>query len=284
MKNESGFKRFSIGAIGVFLTLFALIPGSMMVVASVLSRGEVTFFTARFTLDNYLRLFDPFYLRILWNSFYLAALSTLFCLLLGYPFAYLLARLPPRTRRMLLLLVIIPFWTSSLVRTYAMIVILKGKGLVNNCLIWLGLISEPLQLLYSDMAVFLGLVYSLLPFMILPLYVSLEKLDSGILEAARDLGAGTLVTFVRIVLPLTMPGILAGSMLVFLPALGMFYVPDLMGGAKTLLVGNLIKNQFLSARDWPFGAAVSIVLTGVMAVMLWGYYRSIKKLQRYELL
>jgi spermidine/putrescine transport system permease protein len=171
--------------------------------------------------------------------------------------------------------VVIPFWTSSLIRTYAMVIILKTNGVMNSFLQWLGLIQEPIQLLYTPAAVVVGLVYSLLPFMVLPLYATIEKLDMRLIEAAKDLGARNVRIFWSIIIPLTMPGIIAGSMLVFLPALGMFYIPDLLGGAKALLIGNLIQNQFLSARDWPFGAAVSVILVLVMSLLLVLYYFSI---------
>jgi spermidine/putrescine transport system permease protein len=274
MRDDLWYRRVSLASIWFWLALFALIPNLMVLAASVLQRGDTEFVRFAATLDNYRRLVDPLYLQVFWNSFYLAAMSTLFCLALGYPFAYLLARVPTRVSRLLLLLVIIPFWTSSLIRTYAMIIILKTHGVINSVLLWTGFIQQPLELLHNDLAIFIGLVYTLLPFMVLPLYASIEKLDFRLVEAARDLGAGYLRTFARIILPLTLPGIIAGCMLVFLPALGMFYIPDLLGGARTLLVGNLIRNQFLSARDWPFGAAVSVVLTAVMALLLMVYYRS----------
>jgi spermidine/putrescine transport system permease protein len=274
MKGDLWFQRVSVGTIWFWLAVFALLPNLMVLAASLMQRGDTEFLRFVATLENYRRLLDPLYLQVLWNSFYLAALSTLFSLVVGYPFAYLLARAPVRLSRFLILLVIIPFWTSSLVRTYAIIIILKTRGIANSVLLWTGLIDQPLALLHNDLAVFIGLVYTLLPFMVLPLYASIEKLDFRLVEAARDLGASRAQTFTRIIIPLTMPGILAGSMLVFLPALGMFYIPDLLGGARTLLVGNLIKNQFLSARDWPFGAAVSVVLTAVMTLLLVAYYRS----------
>ena len=201
-------------------------------------------------------------------------------MLLGYPFAYLLTRMPARWRPALLLLVIIPFWTSSLVRTYAMVIILQTNGWLNQILLGLGLITEPLELLYTEPAVIAGMLYTLLPFMILPLYAVLEKLDRRLIEAARDLGAGRVTIFRRIILPLTLPGIIAGCMLTFLPGLGMFYVADLLGGARTLLVGNLIRDQFLSARDWPFGAAASTLLTGLMLLLLWAYYLSSRRASR----
>jgi spermidine/putrescine transport system permease protein len=248
--------------------------------ASFMMRGDTEFLAPLPTLDNYLRMLDTLHLDVFWNSAYLATGTTLFCLIPGYPFAYCLARRTRRYRQVLLLLVIIPFWTSSLIRTYAMIILFKTKGLLNSLLLGLGIVDQPLQLLYTNMAVFAGLTYSLFPFMVLPLYASIEKLDMRLVEAARDLGAGRLQIFTRIVLPLTLPGIVAGCMLVFLPALGMFYIPDLLGGAKTLLIGNLIKNQFLSARDWPFGSALSVVLTAIMVVLLLVYQASVRKTRR----
>ena len=280
MKADRPVRWLSIGAIWAWMGLFALIPSLMVLGASLLTRGETEFVSLPLTVSNYLRLLDPIYLEVLWSSASLASLTTFSCLILGYPFAYLLARSSSRHKRLMLLLVIIPFWTSSLVRTYAIIILLKTKGVLNSLLLWTGLIQNPLNLLYTELAVLVGLTYSLLPFMVLPLYASIEKLDVRLLEAARDLGAGRLTTFTRIVLPLTLPGIVAGSMLVFLPALGMFYIPDLLGGAKTLLIGNLIKNQFLSARDWPFGSAVSVMLTVLMAAMLLIYGWTANKAKR----
>ncbi len=274
MKREDPFKWVSVGTIWLWLGLFALVPTLMMLAASFLTRGEETFFELTPTAANYLRMLDPLYIGVFQSSFNLAALTTLFCLAAGYPFAYFLTRVRSRYKNLLLLLVIIPFWTSSLVRTYALIIILKTKGVLNSVLLWTGLIDRPLALLYTDAAVLVGLTYSLLPFMILPLYASIEKLDHRLIEAARDLGASKTIIFARIIIPLTLPGIIAGCILVFLPALGMFYIPDLLGGAKTMLVGNLIKNQFLSARDWPFGAALSVALTLVMACMLAIYYKT----------
>ena len=283
MKGDLWFQRVSVGTIWFWLAAFALVPNVMVVAASLLERGDRDFIRFALSLESYRRLLDPLYLRVLWNSLYLAALSTLTCLAMGYPFAYLLARVPRRYSRLLLLLVIIPFWTSSLIRTYAIIIILKTRGVVNNILLWTGLIQAPLELLHNDLAIFIGLVYTLLPFMVLPLYAAIEKLDPLLVEAARDLGAGWLRTFARVVIPLTLPGIIAGSMLVFLPALGMFYIPDLLGGARTLLVGSLIRNQFLAARDWPFGAALSVVLTAVMALLLLVYVRSRRLTHREDL-
>ena len=280
MKIREPFKFVAVGVIYCWLTAFALLPNLLVVIASVLERGSDEFVAFALTLDSYRRLFDPLYLGVLLDSLWLAGATTALCLLLGYPFAYLLTRMPARWRPTLLLLVIIPFWTSSLVRTYAMVIILQTNGWLNQILLGLGLITEPLELLYTEPAVIAGMLYALLPFMILPLYAVLEKLDRRLIEAARDLGAGRITIFRRIILPLTLPGVIAGCMLTFLPGLGMFYVADLLGGARTLLVGNLIRDQFLSARDWPFGAAASILLTGLMLLLLWAYYLSSRRASR----
>lgn len=280
MKTSGWFKPITILVIWAWLLLFALIPQLLVVVASFLERGEDQFVQPVLSVASYRRLIDPLYLQVLWNSLYLAAATTLWCLLLGYPFAYLLTRCPRRWRPLLLLLVIIPFWTSSLVRTYAMMIILGVNGVLNQALSALGLIGQPLELLYTETAVLIGLVYALLPFMVLPLYTALEKLDPRLLEAARDLGAGKARLFVHIIIPLTLPGIIAGSTLVFLPALGLFFIPDILGGAKHLLVGNLIQDQFLAARDWPLGSAASVLLTALMGALLWVYYLSARRADR----
>lgn len=277
MQPREPFKLVAIGTLWFWLIAFALLPNLLVVIASFLERGTDEFVALVLTLDSYRRLLDSLYLSVLLDSFYLSAVTTTLCLLLGFPFAYLLAQSPARWRPILLLLVIIPFWTSSLVRAYAMVIILQTNGLLNQILLELGLIAEPLELLYTEPAVIAGMLYTLLPFMILPLYGSLEKLDRRLIEAARDLGAGRVTIFRRIILPLTLPGIIAGCMLTFLPGLGMFYIADLLGGAKAMLVGNLIRDQFLSARDWPFGAAASVMLTVLMSLLLWAYYLSSRR-------
>ncbi len=180
----------------------------------------------------------------------------------------------------MLFLLIVPFWTNSLIRIYGLKIFLSTRGHLNEFLLWTGLIDTPLRIMYTSEAVILGLIYILLPFMVLPLYSSIEKLDKSYLEAARDLGANKWQTFIRVVIPLTMPGIIAGCLLVLLPAMGLFFVADLMGGAKNLLIGNVIKSQFLNIRDWPFGAATSICLTLVMGVLLFIYYRTARLLNK----
>lgn len=252
----------------------------MIIGTSFLTRDEANLIEMTFTMDNYLRLFDPLYAKVLWHSFYMAIVATLICLVVGYPFAYIVAKMPEKWRPFMLFLIIVPFWTNSLIRTYGLKIVLGTQGILNKSLIAMDIIDKPLRIMYTESAVMIGLVYILLPFMILPLYSAIEKLDGTYLEAARDLGANKLQTLWKIVLPLTMPGIIGGCLLVLLPALGMFYISDLLGGAKNLLIGNVIKSQVLNARDWPFGAATSIALTLAMALMLYAYYRAGKLLNR----
>ena len=223
-------------------------------------------------LANYRQTFDPLYMQIYWRSLWMAVVTTVLCLLISYPVAYYIAVVAAaRHKNLLLALVVIPFWTSFLVRTYAWMLLLRTEGLINTVLLHAGLIDAPLSLLYNEMAVMIGLVYGELPFMILPLYASLEKLDLTLLEASGDLGAHHSSTFWRVTVPLTMPGIVAGIVLVFIPSIGQFVVSDLLGGAKSMLAGNLIQNQFAIARNKPFGSAVAFELTAVVLVLLLGY-------------
>ena len=213
------------------------------------------------TFDNYLYLFqDSLYLVTYINSVKLAFISTCFCLLIGYPIAYGIARSPQPTRNILLLMVVVPFWISFLLRVYAWMGILKTKGLLNGFLLWTGIIDQPLELLYTDTAVYIGMIYSYLPFMILPLYANLEKLDIRLLEAAADLGARPWKVFKDVTLPLSMPGVIAGCLLVFIPAIGEYVIPALLGGADTLMIGRLLFDEFFMNRDWPVASAVAIVL------------------------
>jgi len=253
----------------LYLLVFMLVPLLLVVILSFLSRGPYGNVVYALNLQNYVRLGDSLYLRILWYSLATATLTTLASLLIGYPLAYYIARAPAKQRSFLLFLILVPFWTNFIIRIYAWIMILRTEGLLNTTLLNLGVIKAPLDILYTPMAVFIGMVYEFLPFMVLPLFTSLEKIEFIQLEAAADLGAQPWRAFLRVTLPLSVPGMIAGSILVFIPAMGMFVVPDLMGGAKTVLVGNLIRNQFLTARDWPFGAAASMVLLiGTLIVTL----------------
>jgi len=220
------------------------------------------------TFENVTRVFDPLYLTIFLDSAIIAGTATLIALLIGYPAAYAIARAPASRQTAMLFLAILPFWTNYLIRTYAWIVLLNPAGLINNLVIGLGLRSEPMTLLYTKPAVVLGLVYSYTPFVILAIYSALQRLDPSYAEASRDLGAGAFQTFLRITLPLTAPGVAAGAVFVFVLSIGNFVTPDLLGGGKFQMVGNLIYDQFLSARDWPFGAALSALLIGLMMLLL----------------
>jgi putrescine transport system permease protein len=223
------------------------------------------------SFDNYKFLFqDPYYATIYLNSVKTAAISAILCLLLGYPMAYFIARQPPSRRGLLLLAVILPFWISFLLRVYAWIGLLNNNGVINNALMWLGLIDQPLPLIYNNFAVYLGIIYSYLPFMILPLYANLEKLDPDLEEAAADLGAKRWQVFVDVTLPLSLPGIIAGCLLVFIPAIGEFIIPALLGGSDTLMIGRALWDEFFINRDWPVASAVSVVLLLILVLpMMW---------------
>ncbi|MCL5261216.1 MAG: ABC transporter permease subunit [Gammaproteobacteria bacterium] len=284
MKNKLNlFKPFSLSAVWLWLGIFSLVPLSLTFVTSFLSNDPNTIVKFEPTLTNYNQLFNSAYLNILLQSIYLASTCTIICLVISYPFAFIIAKNSSKYRTLLLMLVIIPFWTSSLIRTYAIMAMMKAKGIINATLIAIGIIHHPIQILYSYPAVLTGCVYDLLPFMILPLFANIEKLNPEYIEAARDLGASKITTFIKVIIPLTIPGILAGSVLVFLPAMTMFYIPVLLGGAKNILVGNLIEHQFLTANNWPAGAAISVVITVLMGVFILLYWRNSKAKDREDL-
>lgn len=280
MKEQSLFHKVTIIVIVLWLLLFALIPNVIMFVVSFMEYDSSSFVKAVFTLDNYKQFFSDAYFKIFINSFKIAAVSTLLCLFIGYPFAYILARSKSKYKGLLALLVVIPYWTSALIRTYAISYMLAANGLINTVLIKIGIIDAPLKLLYTEGAVIFGFVYTLLPFMILPLYATIEKFDFKYIEAAQDLGASKIRTFYHIILPLTSPGIIAGVVLVFLPALGLFYIPSLLGG-RTIMVSNIIQEQFTTSavQNWPLGSAASALITVVMGIMIWAYYKSSKSFQ-----
>lgn len=270
-------KRRALGARTVFLgpgllyvTAFMTIPILLVVSYAFLTRGRFGGVEFPVTLENFARALDPIYLRVLWNSIFIASVTTLLALLIGYPTAYAITKLPARWRTVALVLVVLPFWTNFLIRTYAWIVLLNSQGPVNKTLESLGLIAEPLEMLYTRGAVIAGLLYAYLPLMILPVYASIERLDRSLLEAATNLGASKFRSFVTVTLPMTLPGTMIGAIFVFVPSLGNFIVPELLGGGKTVMVGNLIRDQFLKARDWPFGAVLALVmvlfLAGLFAV------------------
>jgi spermidine/putrescine transport system permease protein len=251
-----------------WLLVFFLVPILIMLVYSVMPRGIYGGVDPGFTVEHYRRFFDPLYLDILQRTFVWSVTCTAICLVLGYPVAYVIAR-GGRWKSLLLFLVVLPFWTSFLVRTFAMIFLLRDTGLINDWLVKLGV--DPIAMLYTPFAVMAGLVYGFLPFMVLPIYASLEKLDLSLLEAAEVLGARPAERFRRVTLPLSMPGVVAGCLLVFIPALGSFLTSDLLGGAKQMMIGNLVQNQFSAARNWPFGSAASFIVMALVlaAVMLY---------------
>ncbi|MBU0455538.1 MAG: ABC transporter permease subunit [Gammaproteobacteria bacterium] len=284
MMNNHLFKRFSVGLLFLWIGLFALLPFVLVCLASVLESGDTNIFVWHFTFTNYLQLFHPIYFKIFVRSLYLSVVSCSFCFMLGYPFAYICSRMPKAVKPVLIFFLMLPFWTSTLMRVYSIIVLIRGEGWLSHLLMWLGLIHQPLHLLFTQTAVLIGLVYISLPFMILPLYANLEKFDWRLLDAARDLGAGKLRILFRVVVPITKPGIIAGVMLVLLPAMTLFYVPDVLGGAKSLLLGNLIKDQFFEAHNWPFGASISMILTILMGALLLFYWKNSSEENRQELI
>jgi spermidine/putrescine transport system permease protein len=252
-----------------WLVGFFLLPLVYLLAVSFARRSPYGTIDWTLGFANYTRAFQLLYLQVYWRSFWMALIATGLCVLLGYPVAYTLAlRVSKRWKSMLLMLVVIPFWTSFLIRTYAWMIILRSEGVVNNLLLAVHLIPEPLRLLYTPLAVMIGLVYGELPFMILPLYAVLQKLDPTLLEAAQDLGAPRWAAFWRVTLPLSAPGLVAGCILVFIASVGAFVTPDLLGGARTMMVGNLIQNQFAVARDQPFGSAVAFLLTFVVLALV----------------
>ncbi|MEX2439570.1 MAG: ABC transporter permease [Actinomycetota bacterium] len=251
-----------------YWTLFFLAPVGLVLAYSFFERGPFGGVVYQFTFHNYVRAFDPLYGRVLWTSIRIAGLATAIALAIGYPAAMFITRAPRRWRIPLLFFVILPFWTSFLIRTYAWIVLLNPVGLINEVLLGIGVIDAPLPLLYNEGSIVVGLVYAYVPLMILPIYASLERLGSTTSDAAADLYAGPLTTLRKVTIPLTLPGIVAGCIFVFVPSLGNFIVPDLLGGGRKIMVGNLIQQQFLQARDWPFGAVFAVAIVLLMLVLL----------------
>ncbi len=251
----------------LYITAFMAIPLLLVFIYSFFSRGRFGGIVWEFTFDNYGRLFEPVYLKVFGTSILIAGITTILALLLGYPTAYAITRLSPKWRTIALVLVVLPFWTNFLIRTYAWIILLNSEGPLNSSLVSLGIISAPLGLLYNDGAVIIGLLYAYLPLVVLPVYASIERLDRQLLEAASNLGASRIRTFFTITLPLTLPGTMIGAIFVFVPSLGNFVVPELLGGGKTVMVGNLIRDQFLEARDWPFGAVIALFVVSLLVIL-----------------
>ena len=257
----------------IWSLMFVLVSLLYVIGLSFMTRGELIGVEAVFTLSNYARLFTGEYLAVLLKSLKLAVITTALCLLVGYPFGYFMAGLKPRAASVVMLLMIVPFWTNALIRIYGWRILLQSNGAVNNLLLALGLIEKPLKLLYNDGTVLLGMVYALIPFMILPSYNAAEKLDRSVVEASRDLGAGPLFSFFTITVPLTLPGLLAGCVLVFIPSTGLFFLNDLLGGSKSVLAGGLIQ-QLINSRDLPMAAALSVLLLAMTGIVIAVYHRA----------
>lgn len=253
----------------IFTLLFVLGPMLYMVAVSFATNNPSGYgFQWKFTLDNFKKILDPLYLQCFVQSFQLAFATTGICMLIGYPFGYFMGKLSPKGKKIMMFLIMIPFWTSSLIRIYGWLIILQVKGIFNGVLQTLGLIDEPLKILYSYPAVLIGMVYALLPFMILSVYSSVEKMDWSLVEAARDLGASPAKAFLTVTLKLTLPGLMSGIILTFVPSMGLFFIADILGGNKIVLVGSLIQDQLTRGSNWPFAAALAMVLTIMTTLMI----------------
>lgn len=248
-----------------WLCLFSFLPALMLLVLSFLTPDIENLAKLPLNIDNYLHLLSPSFIKIAGRSFYLATLTTFFCFILAYPFSYFILQI--RHKTLIIILILIPFWTSSLIRTYAMVDLMKWKGIMNTILLKIHLIQSPLSLLYSNQAVLFGLVYNLLPFMILPIYNGMQTIDSHCIDAAKDLGANRLQIFFKVFWPQSQKGVINGILMVFLPAMTLFYIPNILGGAKSILIGNLIQNEFLFLNNWPQGAATSTLLSVILVAL-----------------
>ncbi|NGM45682.1 ABC transporter permease [Rhodobacter sp. SGA-6-6] len=278
IRRQSAILGLLLAPATLFLGVFFLLPLLIIALFSFLTPGlyggvEWSFYHWNYGrifgwADGIMEVFEPVYLRILWRSLSFAALTVLVTLLLCYPVAFWVSRLPERSRLFFLFLITLPFFSSLIVRLYAWLLILKPTGFLNSALMGLGLIAQPLEILYTPTAVVLGMVYVMVPFMFLPLYAAVDNLDRAQVEASMDLGANRVQTFLKVVLPQTLPGIMGGAVIVFIPSVGNFIVPDILGGAKGLMIGNLVEQQFLSARNWPFGSALSMVIMSVVLTVL----------------
>ena len=265
----------------LFTLIFIVGPLVYMVVLSFLQRAETWGVTSEFTLKNYQNILEPVYLQTFAESFKLAVISTLLIILIGYPFGYFMAKLTAKWKKRTMMLLMIPFWTSSLIRLYGWIIIFRANGVFDKLLMSLGITDAPLKLLYTYPAVVVGMIYALLPFMIFSVYSSAEKLDWSLIEAARDLGASRIKAFFTVTLKLTLPGLLSGVILTFIPSMGLFFIADILGGNKVVLVGSLIQDQLMKAHTWPFAAALAVILTVLTSVMI-ALYRKISGVKDLE--
>ncbi len=280
-KKKNGPAWLMVLPLYLFTLVFVLGPLVYMVVLSLLRRAEVWGVTNQFTLENYKNILAPIYLKTFVESFRLAVISTGIIALIGYPFGYFMAKLQGRWKQAVMMALMIPFWTSSLIRLYGWIIVLRSGGVLDQLFMGLGLTNGPLRMLYTYPAVVIGMVYALVPFMILAVYSSAEKMDWGLVEAARDLGASAPKAFLTITFPLTLPGLLSGVILTFIPSMGLFFIADILGGNKVVLVGSVIQDQLTQARNWPFAAALSVVLMILTSAMIW-LYRKVAHVKELE--
>lgn len=272
-KNKTGFAFAMLSPVTLVLVFLIVIPLIYIVVMSFMTRGTYGGIVYKPTLENYKAIFDKLYLDVMMKSVGWSLISTILCLLIGYPVAYRIAGMPKKRASTAILLIMIPFWTSSMARLYNFVILMNTSGVINTVLMKLHIIKAPLQMLYTGGAVVVGMVYCLLPFAILPLYTSIAKLDRALVEASKDLGANAVKTFFKITFPLTSGGVFASVILVFIPSLGYYYVTDIMGGGTSLVMGTLIKAQFTTAKNWPMGATISLVLIFVTILLLFLYGR-----------
>ena len=270
-RNKYGGEALTLVPLYLFTLLFLVGPLVYMVVLSFLTQADTWGVVPEFTLENYAAIGEPVYLETFWESLKLAVITTVLVIGLGYPFGYFMAKLGPKWKRRTMLLLMIPFWTSSLIRLYGWIIIFRAGGVFDTLLTSLHITSEPLKLLYTYPAVVVGMVYALLPFMIFAVYSSAEKMDFSLVEAAPDLGASPFRAFLTVTLKLTLPGLLSGVVLTFVPSMGLFFIADILGGNKVVLVGNLIQSALMKAHDWPFAAALSVVLMLMTTLLIWLY-------------
>jgi spermidine/putrescine transport system permease protein len=257
----------------LYAVLFVGLSLLYIIGLSLMTRGADFSAGTPYGLQNYERIASPLYLRSLLQSLRLALNTALFCLLLGYPFAYFMVKASPGARTWIMMLLIVPFWTNALIRIYGWKILLSASGPINSVLMAIGLISRPLKLLYTDFAVQVGMIYAMIPFMVLPVYSSVERMDWAMVEASRDLGANPMRAFLTVTLPMTLPGVLAGLVLTFIPSIGLFFLSDLLGGSSTMLWGNMVHNELLKSRDLPFAAALSVVLLALTGIVILVYRR-----------
>ena len=255
----------------IWTIIFTVVPLLIIIFYSFAQRDAFGDVVYKFTLSNYKDFFEPIYLNVFWRSLKLSLISTVICLFLGYPMAFIMSRSKGLKQNLMVMLFILPLWTNFLLRTYAWMGLLRDQGIINELLIKLGLISEPITVLYTNSAVVLGMVYNFLPFMVLPIFSVLSKMDKSLIEAARDLGANEMNVFMKIIFPLSFPGVATGIVMVFMPAVSTFVISDLLGGGQTILLGNLIQNQFMAARNWQFGSSVSVIMM-IFLIISMGYF------------